>query len=99
MCNDTCNNSCNDTSNNSCNKESTNDLEGCDNIVEKIKIGGPGSLDNKSASLELKSISNYKLAELQELAIKYNIDTKKNGKQSKLINKSKQELYDDLQKL
>ena len=99
MCNDTCNNSCNDTSNNSCNKESTNDLEGCDNIVEKIKIGGPGSLDNKSASLELKSISNYKLAELQELASKYNIDTKKNGKQSKLINKSKQELYDDLQKL
>jgi len=52
------------------------------NNVDKIKCS-------------LKLISSYSLDELQGLANKFGIEIKKNGK-TKIVNKTKQELYDEL---
>ena len=45
--------------------------------------------------LVLKNVSSYSLSEIQDLAVKNGKDIKKNGK-TKIVNKTKQEIYDEL---
>lgn len=53
-------------------------------------------VDKEQPELNLKALSSYKLKELQEFAIKYNINIKKNGGNGKMKNKTKEELYNEL---
>ena len=50
----------------------------------------------EQSGLTLKALSSYKVKELQELSIKYNINIKKNGGNGKMKNKTKEELYNEL---
>ena len=59
------------------------------------------SIQQQDAAVQsqLKSCSYYTLVELQELAKHHNIDIKKTGKTGNNINKTKQELYNELIKI
>jgi hypothetical protein len=49
-----------------------------------------------SGKEELKPIGKYNLGELQHLAKVYKINTQKDGKAGKMINKTKEELYNEI---
>ncbi len=52
---------------------------------------------NTNVEEDLKPIGKYNLLELQMLAKLYKIDTRKQGSAGKMINKTKQEMYDEIQ--
>ena len=52
--------------------------------------------NEEQPELNLKALSSYKVKELQELSIKYNINIKKNSGNGKMKNKTKEELYNEL---
>jgi hypothetical protein len=61
-----------------------------DNAVNK-----PENL-NYNSNEEIKPIGKYNLGELQHLAKVYKINTQKEGKTTKMINKTKEELYNEI---
>lgn len=74
-----------------------------DNDDNDIDNDGDNDGDNTEEetleSIQLNSITSYKLQDLQNLMTKYNLDFKKQSKTGKMINKTKQECYDILSKL
>ena len=52
--------------------------------------------NEENPEINLKALSSYKLKELQDLAIKHNINIKKNSGNGKMKNKTKEELYNTL---
>ena len=70
------------------NTVSTNSIASNENTTKTITV--------KSAEDEIKPIGKYNLLELQMLAKLYKVDTRKQGNAGKLINKTKQEMYDEI---
>lgn len=72
-------------------------INGVGNIVDSSldSIGNNGGSTSETLPLQLKALSAYKLKDLQEMAIKYKLNIKKNNN-SKEKNKTKGELYNEL---
>jgi len=73
----------------------TTTLETLLNTVATNSIDNAKSID--FGEEDLKPIGKYNLLELQMLAKLYKIDTRKQGSAGKMINKTKQEMYDEIQ--
>ena len=67
-------------------------------VDSTLTVDSTPAVENNTP-MDLKPVKSYKLSDLQKIATQNNINIKKNGKQSTLINKSKQELYDDINRL
>jgi hypothetical protein len=74
----------------------TTTLETLLNTVATNSIDN-AKLVNTNVEEDLKPIGKYNLLELQMLAKLYKIDTRKQGSAGKMINKTKQEMYDEIQ--
>jgi hypothetical protein len=72
----------------------TTTLETLLNTVATNSIDNAKLID--SGEEDLKPIGKYNLLELQMLAKLYKIDTRKQGSAGKMINKTKQEMYDEI---
>lgn len=68
-------------------------------IIEVIQNNNNDDNNNSSKKEELKPLSKYTLHDLQMLAKLNKISTQKQGKQTKPINKTKEELYNELLKI
>jgi hypothetical protein len=83
-------------------KNNLTTLETLLNTVSTSSIANTKSIiinsNNNNNKEELKPIGKYNLLELQMLAKLYKIDTRKQGSAGKMINKTKQEIYDEIQK-
>jgi len=73
----------------------TTTLETLLNTVATNSIDNAKLID--SGEEDLKPIGKYNLLELQMLAKLYKIDTRKQGSAGKMINKTKQEMYEEIQ--
>jgi len=62
-------------------------------VVNSVKNNNKSNSNDKE---ELKPIGKYNLGELQHLAKVYKINTQKDGKAGKIINKTKDELYNEI---
>ena len=74
----------------------TTTLETLLNTVATNSIDN-AKLVNTNVEEDLKPIGKYNLLELQMLAKLYKIDTRKQGSAGKMINKTKHEMYDEIQ--
>lgn len=76
-----------------------------DNIINPVNVDESTNFElqvsiketNNETKVELTNIKDYKLKDLQQLAESNGISIKKEGSQGKMKNKTKQELYDELE--
>jgi len=73
-----------------------------ESVINTVLTNNVANAVNKPENLgssgkeELKPIGKYNLGELQHLAKVYKINTQKDGKAGKMINKTKEELYNEI---